>query len=1347
MVTALFFAATPVITWRVEKSYNSSHDHTLKIKDLNLFNEKCKEFQLTDKQGFLTARGHNIKFKTNYLNFIFGTPEFKYFSIGNLEIFSKLVPGSYIPSNFLSAIQRNDKNRDQISVGNLNVKGIFHYPSTKYSSPLKIQWKLTGNVEPSVSNYRIILEKHTFPVLPPIGKYFNLKEIGPHEISVSFSGKKIKGEVISSIGKSNLKCNADFDNGALNSIRGTITNIRAILPTQFSNFIREIPEITIWKKDDIEYSSKGIKVNDIPGVFSVSGKIKKGFPVQAAYTDRNISVSISGNTFPLLKMDGSFKTQKFRFAESSKGNFRIIGLPRRFIQFTLNVTSRLNFPVSSEDISISISSTKTLLDRFNIVPVKITAESDNTKLSADGKISKNGPEIKLRIELKKNLFSNSIIFSSAVTKGNVSGTWQKPVYSGDLRINNLTYSGMNGTFIGHVIYKDNKIKINGKLQSPMGILTINYQQNVLSGNYQANGNGEHIQLRHKWIRATGNLNFFIRNGLWDLTISSDNAHSDTITLGNSKVTASGNLAGITKINADIKGKSHSLQGRWKQSDKLFKLKIILNNYNFVHTYKNYKISGLITSNLYAFLKTGKFTSLSDFLKNIKKIKGSFTIRGLTLPFYGNVGDININLNETTTGSDFNGKIGNKLYIKGTLSSGYLSGQVTIYGMGMESHLNKKLQKLLSINTRGKVSFSYSKDRLDLRAVLSGFLLRLKKSRFMESNVTIRNHGNIVVTLKKGLMHIESGKFQIAENLFELAGIFSEKKLDVFLKGTMDISLFNPWLPDAIKNLHGTGKFSGTLKGKWSNPVVFFSANLPVGWMTTNKDGQKISLKNTVISLSPSLLTLKTGVRDQRGGTLFAEGKAFLKKYRIINFNSTIHGRLDGSLLSGFFPEEISESSGFARISMNISGLMDKPDISGSLKPENLEIKVRGFNSSFILKKGSIQINSGLMTFMDLGGSYDGGELTANGTVGLLPSLSVELSVKGSNIPFSKREVFHVEANPSIFIKGVPDNMEISGRVDIVNGKYRQNFDIVKHIITAKRYSESSRNIWNTIPWTGDIRLNLSLHNSGDFSVANNIANLQLDGALALEGTLKTPKLKGRVSINSGTFKIPFLRGVYEVETGSVDFDKTRNPFLKLSGTTSIEDNFGDEIMIKLNMNGPLDRIFFNLTSIPDMDQGQILMLLASGKTTQELRKQYHGDPKSGTGTASVNYNPVEMYDQPIKQITGDFLSTLVENPIKMVTKLDAVRFELGSDSFQVKLTKKFLKRISLKSEVEVGFLGKNRQEGTFEVKLHDRVSLDSKVRRYIPDINTYEYEEPLKARIELKYKIRFRGGIRDILGY
>jgi hypothetical protein len=214
----------------------------------------------------------------------------------------------------------------------------------------------------------------------------------------------------------------------------------------------------------------------------------------------------------------------------------------------------------------------------------------------------------------------------------------------------------------------------------------------------------------------------------------------------------------------------------------------------------------------------------------------------------------------------------------------------------------------------------------------------------------------------------------------------------------------------------------------------------------------------------------------------------------------------------------------------------------------------------------------------------------------------------------------------------------------------------------------------------------------------------------------------------------------------VDFDKGKEPHLLLTGETTVTDSVDNDHVIKLTLKGFLSRIVIDLTSDTGLEKGQIMVMLATGRTTDAARKETLGRGHRGAGAGSSGAG-AWVSDPALREFTASFTQKLAAKPIKDITKLDLFRIEMGTDTVRLRAEKRLGRYVKLVGETEFGLLGRQRQEIRAEVKLHDNFFLDLKGRRLIQGEDVFENEDPLQGRIQLRYRLRLRGGLVRSLGF
>jgi len=213
------------------------------------------------------------------------------------------------------------------------------------------------------------------------------------------------------------------------------------------------------------------------------------------------------------------------------------------------------------------------------------------------------------------------------------------------------------------------------------------------------------------------------------------------------------------------------------------------------------------------------------------------------------------------------------------------------------------------------------------------------------------------------------------------------------------------------------------------------------------------------------------------------------------------------------------------------------------------------------------------------------------------------------------------------------------------------------------------------------------------------------------------------------------RGEFTINLGEIVFARQKpleQGEINISSECNIEGRDDVDYQVKMKVVGPINKPGIKLTSTPSLDQGQIWSLLAFGATTDQLRTQLQGK-----GDQSGSQGAGAAADAQVKQLTGEILSQIIEDPLKKVTRLDVISLEVGTESAQIRARKKLGRFVSLAGEYELGLLGDSRAEGRLEIKMHDLLMLIGKWERLSTRLETEE-EDPSRGRIELKLRLPLR---------
>lgn len=393
-------------------------------------------------------------------------------------------------------------------------------------------------------------------------------------------------------------------------------------------------------------------------------------------------------------------------------------------------------------------------------------------------------------------------------------------------------------------------------------------------------------------------------------------------------------------------------------------------------------------------------------------------------------------------------------------------------------------------------------------------------------------------------------------------------------------------------------FSSPVRLDIAEDQVFFSGH-PIPELQFKGD---YHLRERQLRLNTFIYDSPYGRFEVAGTTQWHEGSA-------PQINYTCQGPLPAEKLSLIWV--IQEASGLLKTKLHLTGAYPQ-DLSGQgqLELEGVNLDFRSFRGNFTAIHGRIDLDGKNLTFRNLEGGLDDGAFSIKGRLGFsgLETHDFDLKLKASDFPFFKAGYAKGELMLDLVLQGsVPDPL-VRGTIDITNGKYFRNYAIRDLVLKPVLESEEDET-QPRLKFLDQTRLDLSLKNSGDFWIDNNlISKLYLKGDLKIKGRFERPVMTGEVqvlpSVGRDEGVISLLGARFQVVEGNINFDSpTRNnPLFDVLAKQYYEDiAFTQRPEISLRIKGRLD----NLRIVPEtssVDQRDFSCLLLYGVSCQEARQ-------------------------------------------------------------------------------------------------------------------------------------------------
>ncbi|HEY9720458.1 MAG TPA: translocation/assembly module TamB domain-containing protein [Oscillatoriaceae cyanobacterium] len=326
---------------------------------------------------------------------------------------------------------------------------------------------------------------------------------------------------------------------------------------------------------------------------------------------------------------------------------------------------------------------------------------------------------------------------------------------------------------------------------------------------------------------------------------------------------------------------------------------------------------------------------------------------------------------------------------------------------------------------------------------------------------------------------------------------------------------------------------------------------------------------------------------------------------------TFSGTLNLALLEKISPTNFAGAAGTAVVDGQLSGTLGAPDVIGSLTVRNGELSTRNLPEPIHDLNGTVRLANNRVFLDNLSATLGySGSVQAFGGAQLdrhfkPVNLNLQLSATEVAIKVPKASAL---VNADLAFSGTPNASRLDGQVQVLQGAYSQDIDLTGGLFKSGGGAPPA---YARMPFVRNLALRVQVVSPGQFMVKNNLADGELRADLLVLGTVTRPVIVGRAEAVSGTVT---LNGrTYTLQEASVDFiDPNRlKPYVHVIAGTSVQ-NYD----VTVQANGEPKSLKLDMTSTPFLPQQDVLVLLATGQTPQQLGSG--GQGFSGAGTFLLN---------------------------------------------------------------------------------------------------------------------------------
>ena len=306
--------------------------------------------------------------------------------------------------------------------------------------------------------------------------------------------------------------------------------------------------------------------------------------------------------------------------------------------------------------------------------------------------------------------------------------------------------------------------------------------------------------------------------------------------------------------------------------------------------------------------------------------------------------------------------------------------------------------------------------------------------------------------------------------------------------------------------------------------------------------------------------------------------------------------------------------GTASIDVKVGGTIAKPELSGAMQADipNLRLKDTSLPpvTSVVAR---INFARDQISIQQFKGGLAGGSFGAGGSVNLakLTEPVFDLRINTREALVVQNDNVTARVTSDLRIAGPLNAATVSGNVLITKSRFFKDIDILPIGLPGRPAPQPPAEpapISFANPPLRDWKFDVSIKTADPFLIQGNLANGRTVLDLKLAGTGLNPWLDGSVRIEELMTSLPFSR--LEITSGNVYFTAAKPfvPQLDIRGESTIRD-----YRVNVYISGDASNPQALFTSDPPLPQSEIVSLIATGATTQELT----GDPNALAGRAGL----------------------------------------------------------------------------------------------------------------------------------
>ncbi|MFP4163959.1 MAG: translocation/assembly module TamB domain-containing protein [Chitinispirillaceae bacterium] len=399
-------------------------------------------------------------------------------------------------------------------------------------------------------------------------------------------------------------------------------------------------------------------------------------------------------------------------------------------------------------------------------------------------------------------------------------------------------------------------------------------------------------------------------------------------------------------------------------------------------------------------------------------------------------------------------------------------------------------------------------------------------------------------------------------------------------------------------------------------------------------------------------------------------------------------RFPTAVVAPFIPR-YSLRNGMLNGAGHVSVSQGKPVVDGDLSLAGLKFTIPDIQPSVGPISADLVFSGNTIRVRSARARWGSGKMRASGHAVWTPQRldDLDLRLRAEEVEFELPEVVHVgieQAGLRVFDQD--DGFLVSGKMNLGQTRYVRDMQILE-VVNQMQISRDVRKEPDPFLQSVDLRIDVDL--AENMNVDMNLGTLNLDGRMAVTGSLAEPGFKGDVQLGDGY--VLYLDRRFTISEGAFYNPDpfTFNPKLDIKAYSEVwaysPVSNDEQYLIHLNVSGTLEDPVVRFSSEPSLSQLDILSVLTLGQRVgsigsdlNERLKAFAAQQLAGFGARKLE----QLLGFERIELSGDLLS------------MD------GDQSPRLSIAKRISSRLMLTYETLVGQLSERKMTAHYRLTPH-----------------------------------------------